>query len=109
MIQWLVSRVLTACNRKDWANAGRNAVSKPMGTKTSPLLLAAKAGSIESVEWFLTEAPLRQYIEFSKSKVASEDSRLKHLNQTTGGFEKIIRKWLSSQSMYSSATLISFY
>ncbi|EON97988.1 putative ankyrin repeat protein [Phaeoacremonium minimum UCRPA7] len=84
--------------RKDWANAGRNAVSKPMGTKTSPLLLAAKAGSIESVEWFLTEAPLRQYIEFSKSKVASEDSRLKHLNQTTGGFEKIIRKWLSSQN-----------
>lgn len=82
-------------------------MSKSTGTKTSPLLLAARAGSIESVEWFLSDTPLRQYLEFSKSKVASEDSRLIHLSQASGGFEKVITKWLGSQSMFSPAIVIA--
>ncbi|KAK3329602.1 hypothetical protein B0H66DRAFT_31713 [Apodospora peruviana] len=84
--------------RKDWATEGRNVVEKQTGIKTSPLLFAAEAGCIESVEWFLTDIPLRLYLEFTKSKAAREDPRLKHLAQAPGGFEGAISKWLKDQS-----------
>ncbi|TPX15381.1 uncharacterized protein E0L32_004361 [Thyridium curvatum] len=84
--------------RSDWAQAGRNVVSKPIGNKASPLLHAAMAGCIESVEWFLSDSPIRQYQEFSKSKAAQHDSRLKHLTQAPGGFDAQVKKWLGNQS-----------
>lgn len=84
--------------RNDWATAGREIASKPSGTQTSPLLLAAFEGRIESVEWFLSDTPLRQYLAFAKSKVAREDAKLKHLAQAPGGFDAAISKWLSDQS-----------
>ena len=86
--------------RKDWATAGREVVEKPVETKESPLLLASAAGSLESVEWFLTDIPLRHYLEFSKSKGALNDARLKHLAQSPGGFEGVISKWLKDQSKF---------
>jgi len=64
----------------------------------SPLLTAARAACIESVEWFLTDIPLRLYQEFVKSKAAREDPRLKHLNQAPEGLEKAIAKWLNNHS-----------
>ncbi len=84
--------------RADWARAGRNLVVKPTASKAPPLLTAALAGSIESVEWFLGDAPMRHYREFGKSKVAREDPRLKHLNESAGGFDRAIAKWLGIQS-----------
>ncbi|KAJ4295986.1 hypothetical protein N0V88_004688 [Collariella sp. IMI 366227] len=84
--------------RNDWATAGREIASKPSGTQTSPLLLAAFGGRIESVEWFLSDTPLRQYLAFAKSKAAREDAKLKHLAQTPGGFDAAISKWLNDQS-----------
>lgn len=84
--------------RADWANAGRNLVVKPTGTKVPPLLIAAFNGSLESVEWFLGDAPMRYYLEFGESKVAKEDPRLKHLNSSPGGFDRAITKWLGIQS-----------
>lgn len=66
--------------RKDWATAGRNVISRPKDSTESPLLRTAQKGCIESVEWFLSDAPLRNYLEFGKSKGAKEDLRLKHLN-----------------------------
>ncbi|KAI0427221.1 ankyrin repeat protein [Xylaria sp. FL1042] len=84
--------------RADWARAGRNLVVKPTGTKTPPLLTAASKGSIESVEWFLGDAPMRHYREFGTSKVAREDPRLKHLNESPGGFDRAIAKWLGIQN-----------
>lgn len=86
---------------KDWANAGREVVRRSRGTETSPLLLAAMAGCLESVEWFLTDIPLRHYLDFAKSKVAREDARLKHLDRSAlGGIDGIISKWLGDQSKY---------
>ena len=84
--------------RNDWATAGRNIVRRPSGSQTSPLLLAAFVGRIESVEWFLSDTPSRQYLAFAKSKAAREDDRLKHLAQAPGGFDGAISKWLSDQS-----------
>ncbi|KAI0970115.1 ankyrin repeat protein [Xylaria arbuscula] len=84
--------------RADWARAGRNLVVRPTGVKTPPLLIAAQKGSIESVEWFLGDAPMRHYREFGTSKVAREDPRLKHLNESPGGFDRAITKWLGVQN-----------
>ncbi|GAP82928.2 putative ankyrin repeat protein [Rosellinia necatrix] len=84
--------------RADWARAGRNLVVKPTGSKVPPLLTAALKGSLESVEWFLGDAPLRHYHEFGTSKVAREDPRLKHLNESPGGFDRAITRWLGIQN-----------
>ncbi|KAI3331654.1 ankyrin repeat protein [Xylariaceae sp. AK1471] len=84
--------------RADWAKAGRNLVVKSTGSKVPPLLTAAFKGSLESVEWFLGDAPMRHYREFGESKVAREDPRLEHLNQSPGGFDRAITKWLGIQN-----------
>ncbi|KAJ2988752.1 hypothetical protein NUW58_g3814 [Xylaria curta] len=86
--------------RADWATAGRNLVVKPTGSKVPPLLTAALKGSLDSVEWFLGDAPMRHYREFGASKVAREDPRLKHLNESPGGFDRAITKWLGIQNDY---------
>lgn len=84
--------------RADWANRGRNLVVKSTGTKEPPLLIAALEGSLESVEWFISDTPMRHYLEFGSSKVAKEDPRLKHLTQAAGGFDRAIMKWLGVQN-----------
>ncbi|KAJ8118133.1 hypothetical protein ONZ43_g4053 [Nemania bipapillata] len=85
--------------RADWATAGRNLVVRSPGTKIPPpLLTAAMTGSLESVEWFLGDTPMRHYREFGTSKVAKEDSRFKHLNESPGGFDRAITKWLCLQN-----------
>ncbi|KAF9876431.1 ankyrin repeat protein [Colletotrichum karsti] len=84
--------------RKDWATAGRNMVVRSTGMKTPPLLHAALAGNIASVEWFLSDAPHRHYTDFGKSKAAREDHRLKHLSQSPGGFDRAISRWLGIQN-----------
>ncbi|KAI3549731.1 hypothetical protein CABS01_12565 [Colletotrichum abscissum] len=84
--------------RKDWATAGRNMVVRSTGVRTPPLLHAAMAGNIDAVEWFLGDAPHRHYVDFGKSKAAREDSRLKHLSQAPGGFDRAISKWLGIQN-----------
>lgn len=86
--------------RNDWATAGRNMVVKTTGLKTPPLLHAALGGSLESVEFFLGDAPHRLYGEFGKSKAAREDSRLKHLKESPGGFDRAISKWLGADSKF---------
>ncbi|KAK9418110.1 putative Ankyrin repeat-containing domain protein [Seiridium unicorne] len=84
--------------RSDWANAGRKIIVKATGSKVPPLLTAAIEGSLASVEWFLSDTPMRRYLEFGKSKVAQEDPRLKHLIQSPGGFDRAITKWLDLQN-----------
>lgn len=92
--------VLTVLSRKDWATAGRSMVIKSTGLKTPPLLHAALGGSIDSVEFFLGDAPHRHYSEFSKSKAGREDARLKHLKDSPGGFDRAISKWLGADSKF---------
>lgn len=84
--------------RSDWANAGRNVIVKPTGTQVPPLLTAAVAGSLASVEWFMSDTPLRLYLEFGKSKAAKGNPQMKHLSQSPGGFDRAITKWLGIQS-----------
>ncbi|KAI0404447.1 ankyrin repeat protein [Xylaria palmicola] len=84
--------------RADWAKAGRNLVVKPKSMNVPPLLTAALKGSLESVEWFLGDAPMRYYREFGASKIGREDPRLKHLNNSPGGFDRAIARWLGAQN-----------
>ncbi|KAI2472158.1 ankyrin repeat protein [Annulohypoxylon bovei var. microspora] len=84
--------------RADWANAGRNLVVKPTGSRIPPLLSAALQGSLESIEWFISDTPMRHYGEFGQSKVSKEDTRLKHLTEASGGFDRAIAKWLGVQN-----------
>ncbi|RYP91396.1 hypothetical protein DL770_002441 [Monosporascus sp. CRB-9-2] len=84
--------------RADWASKGRNLVAKPTGSKVPPLLIAAMEGSRESVEWFLSDTPMRHYLEFGSSKVAKEDPRLKHLTKAPGGFDRAVMRWLGMQN-----------
>lgn len=77
---------------------------KSTGVKDPPLLHAALNANIESVEWFLSDAPLRNYLEFGKSKAAQADSRLKHLSQVPGAFDRAVSQWLGAQSKLSTKT-----
>ncbi|KAJ4414254.1 hypothetical protein N0V82_008036 [Gnomoniopsis sp. IMI 355080] len=84
--------------RKDWAAAGRQVVSRSTDSTTSPLLYAAQRGSIESVEWFLSDAPLRHYREFGQSEAVKTDVRLEHLSKSPGGIDRVVSRWLGAQN-----------
>jgi hypothetical protein len=73
-------------------------VVKTTGMKTPPLLHAALSGNIDSVEFFLSDSPHRLYSEFAKSKTGLADPRLKHLKESSGGFDRAISKWLGADS-----------
>lgn len=81
--------------RADWAQApgGNIHVAED---RVPPLLSAAHEGSIESVEWFMSDAPMRRYKEFAERN--KHDKRIKTLEGTSDGFDKTIGKWMSSQS-----------
>ncbi|RBR24578.1 uncharacterized protein FIESC28_02628 [Fusarium coffeatum] len=84
--------------RKDWATAGRGMVVRSSGPMTPPLLDAALAGNLDSVEFFLGDTPHRLYSEFSKSKASRDDIRFKHLKESPGGFDRAISKWLGADN-----------
>ncbi|OAA73258.1 ankyrin repeat protein [Cordyceps fumosorosea ARSEF 2679] len=84
--------------RNDWATAGRNMVVRTSGVQTPPLLHAALGGRLECVEFFLSDVPHRLYAEYSRTKQAREDSRLKHLMDAPGGFSRAISKWLGADN-----------
>lgn len=87
--------------RSDWAEAGRHTAKRSTGMTASPLLHAASTASLESVEWFLSDAPLRCYLEFIASKAAQEDPRIAQLGQAPGGFEGAVSSWLTKNSTSS--------
>jgi ankyrin repeat protein len=82
--------------RADWANAGRETQVETSGTQHPPLLHAARLGSLESVEWFESEASLRCYSEFTDGH--RDDKRIQNLAKAKGGIETSITKWLSLRS-----------
>ena len=75
-------------------------VVRSSGPMTPPLLDAALAGNLDSVEFFLGDTPHRLYSEFSKSKASRDDIRFKHLKESPGGFDRAISKWLGADSKY---------
>ena len=96
-------------NRSDWAEAGRQSVKRSTGMSVSPLLFAASAACLESLEWFLSDAPLRCYLEFTASKAAQDDVRITHLGQAPGGFEGAISRWLYKNSMSNQSLTKVFF
>lgn len=78
--------------RADWAAAGRGMTSQRVGNEHPPLLHAAKEGSLEGIEWFLSDAPARCYAEFAEKNKA--DKRLRHLEKANGGIRRAISDWL---------------
>ena len=63
---------------------------------TSPLLLAAEKGELTSVEWLLSDTPLRLYKQYGVNN--ADDPRLKILAKTHGGFEQAVGTWLKQRS-----------
>lgn len=80
--------------RADWAAQGRNMHVAQTGPKTSLALIAAHQGSVESVEFLLSDTPIRLYSEFAKA--FEDDKRLKHLNKASGGISNAVSKWLAT-------------
>jgi ankyrin repeat protein len=83
--------------RKDWAAAGRNSagLDRP-GPRTPPLLLAAYNGTLDNVQWFMSDAPLRCYKQFAETH--QDDKRLQRLSQVPGGFEGMVKKFMDTRS-----------
>ncbi len=73
-------------------------VVRTAGIRTPPLLHAALGSHVDSVEFFLSDAPHRLYNEYAKTKQAREDSRLQHIMASPGGFDRVVSKWLGGDS-----------
>jgi ankyrin repeat protein len=83
--------------RADWAQAPGHS-SWVFEEKTPPLLQAAHVGSLDTVEWFMSDAPMRRYKEFAEANKA--DKRIKTLDESGKGFEKTIATWLNAKSKF---------
>ncbi|KOC16985.1 ankyrin repeat protein [Aspergillus flavus AF70] len=81
--------------RADWAAAGRGQLQHHTN-KSSPLLVSAVLGSLRSTEWYMSTAPSRHYVEFSKTH--EQDHRLKLLAKSSSGIEKSLMSWLNAKS-----------
>ena len=80
--------------RKDWADAGRGVMHNVVENEHPPIFSVAFQGSLESLEYFLTDAPLRRYIEFAESH--SGDKRIAALSKSEGSLQNSLKKWLGS-------------
>ncbi|KAH8704467.1 hypothetical protein GQ44DRAFT_831459 [Phaeosphaeriaceae sp. PMI808] len=82
--------------RADWANAKQEMQCNPIGAEHPLLLQAAHLGNLESVEWFLSDSPLRCYLEFADHH--QDDVRIQSLANSKGGLEAVFGKWLNLRS-----------
>lgn len=81
--------------RTDWAAAPGDYV-RIVEEKIPPLLQAARFGSIDSVEWFMSDAPLRRYKEFAEAN--KDDKRIKTLEESGKTFYSTVGSWLALKS-----------
>ena len=70
-----------------------------------PLLQAARAGSLDSVEWFMSDAPMRRYKEFAD--INRHDKRIKTLQEHGKGFDNEINVWLHAKSERLNSRMLS--
>ncbi|KAL1645066.1 hypothetical protein SLS61_008499 [Didymella pomorum] len=82
--------------REDWAAAGRDTHYQAPREEHPPLLHAARLTNIDSVEWFLSDAATRAYLEFAENN--KNDVRIKTLAKAKGGLQASITKWLNLRS-----------
>ena len=81
--------------RPGWINAARGTYSQTVSDSDVPVLSAAFKGSLQCVEWFLSDAPARHYLDFAEAY--KHDKYIEHLNKNPGGFEKLLKKWLGAR------------
>lgn len=93
--------------RADWSNKTFRSFTRTNTEFNSPLLEAARFGSLEGVEWLLSDAPVRHYVEFVEAH--QDDDNLKLLALIPGGATGAIKKFLKThgkpcdlQSQYRS-------
>jgi hypothetical protein len=91
----LISSQVHGKKRSDWISAARGTYSPRIADAKPPLLLAAFKGSLQSVEWLLSDAPTRHYLDFAEAY--KNDKLISHLDQNAGGFEKVLRTWLNAR------------
>ncbi|KFY42964.1 hypothetical protein V494_02145 [Pseudogymnoascus sp. VKM F-4513 (FW-928)] len=60
---------------------------------TPPLLKAARFGSLESIQYFLSDLPTTKYLEFAAAH--ENDKRVVALSESENGFKGVATKWLS--------------
>jgi ankyrin repeat protein len=82
--------------REDWAAAGRDTHYQAPREEHPPLLHAARLKNIDSVEWFLSDAATRAYLEFADNN--NKDRRIQSLAKAKGGLQASISKWLNLRS-----------
>jgi hypothetical protein len=82
--------------RADWAQAPDTYEARVVEEKVPSLLRAAKLGSIESLEWFMSDAPMRRYKQFAETN--KNDKRIQTLMESGKGFDKTIATWMNAQS-----------
>ena len=82
--------------RKDWADQGRGITRNQVGQGPPPLLLATFQGNLESMEYFLGDAPLRRYQEFAAAN--KDDIRIQTLSRAEGGLDKVLSAWLGARN-----------
>lgn len=86
--------------RADWAAAGRGILPVQPEEEKPPLLVAAREGNLETVEWFLGTAPGRYYMEFTECH--QRDKRVKRLTMGKLGVERSITNWLNRRRRFPS-------
>lgn len=82
--------------RADWAAAGRDKQCESLREEHPPLLHAARLASLDSIEWFLSDAATHAYVEFAENN--KEDNRIQSLARAKGGLRASINKWLNLRS-----------
>ncbi len=91
--------------KADWARHP-DATGDVTEAKVPPVLQAAYSGSIDSVEWFMSDAPMRRYKEYAENN--RKDTRVKALEKSEKGFEKTIANWLNTKSQLSARSIYTF-
>lgn len=83
--------------RKDWAQRGYDYMwTLDSHSYNPPLLTASNYGSLEAVEWLMSDSPIRCYNEFAK--VNKDDKRLKQLDFSEKGFQGTVEKFLNART-----------
>lgn len=82
--------------RADWALRKSEETDATM--TVSPLLTAARSGSLKSSEWYLSTAPARHYLEFMQRHMT--DHRIGLLAQSEKGIERPLMGWLNAGSRF---------
>jgi ankyrin repeat protein len=91
--------------RKDWAEAGRGVMHTVVENEQPPILSVAFQGNLDSLEYFLGDAPLRRYIEFAESH--RRDKRIAALSEIKGGIKNALESWLEGHHYLIHLALMS--